>query len=547
MATLVIAVVVAVLTLGHAPPANASDASDTLGLNPQPEEVQRFTLGTDVFEVWTCNSQGPVPISAQDWVVDAEAELSPYFEWWSDNRYHPEFIVGGTVPSGEDCAVWARTHASGTANAAVYLLNSGGGLATPGLDCSNSTSSCPTTFPDNAREGYIGVSGSNWSTAAHEIGHMLSWPHSNTGSGDDYDVANDLMSGNWAKWMIGSWWVTGSLDRPYATIALNRYTAGWINSTDVFVWNGGTDNLVLSTNPAGGTQALVVDTGGEFYVFGGRSRSPLDPIPEAWNGVEAYRVERCPSCWGLGTVVTPEPAVPFDRSDLDAYDEPLPHVLTVGTEIEVGDARVRVVDASTNPQTGLDDYVVVVESRWPPTTFDDVSWPHTFRADVEWLAAADITRGCNPPANTMFCPDDPVTRGQIAAFFVRALDLKDAGSGDLFDDDNESTFETEIDKLAAAGITRGCNPGEGNTKFCPDDPVTRGQLAAFFVRAFGYVAGAGSDVFVDDDASIFEHDIERLAAAGVTKGCNPPENDRFCPDAAVTRAEIAAFFHRAIG
>jgi hypothetical protein len=53
--------------------------------------------------------------------------------------------------------------------------------------------------------------------------------------------------------------------------------------------------------------------------------------------------------------------------------------------------------------------------------------------------------------------------------------------------------------------------------------------------------------FVDDDASVFEAGIERLAAAGITKGCNPPANDMFCPNDAVTRAQMAAFLHRALG
>jgi len=53
--------------------------------------------------------------------------------------------------------------------------------------------------------------------------------------------------------------------------------------------------------------------------------------------------------------------------------------------------------------------------------------------------------------------------------------------------------------------------------------------------------------FCDDDGSVFEHDIERLAAAGITEGCNPPTNDRYCPDAAVTRGMMAAFLVRALG
>jgi endoglucanase len=71
-------------------------------------------------------------------------------------------------------------------------------------------------------------------------------------------------------------------------------------------------------------------------------------------------------------------------------------------------------------------------------------------------------------------------------------------------------------------------------------------MAAFLVRAFEYT-DPGSVDFVDDDGSIFEADIERLAAAGVTVGCNPPDNTMFCPDQVTTREQMAAFLHRAFG
>jgi len=80
---------------------------------------------------------------------------------------------------------------------------------------------------------------------------------------------------------------------------------------------------------------------------------------------------------------------------------------------------------------------------------------------------------------------DYVTRGQMAAFLVRALGYSNAGDGDLFLDDDGSIFEDAIDKLATAGVTKGCNPAEGNTKFCPHSYVTRGQMAAFLHRALG--------------------------------------------------------------
>ncbi|HVR79950.1 MAG TPA: S-layer homology domain-containing protein [Acidimicrobiia bacterium] len=181
----------------------------------------------------------------------------------------------------------------------------------------------------------------------------------------------------------------------------------------------------------------------------------------------------------------------------------------------------------------------------PATQFTDTSG-HLFATAIEWLADEGITQGCNPPANTMFCPDDRVTRGQMAAFLVRAFNYTDNGGGDLFIDDNNSVFENAIDRLATAGVTQGCNP-PNNTRYCPNDLVTRGQMAAFLGRAFNYTDNGGGDWFIDDNGSVFENAIDRLRTAGVTQGCNPPLNNRYCPNDFVTRGQMAAFLKRAFG
>ncbi len=204
----------------------------------------------------------------------------------------------------------------------------------------------------------------------------------------------------------------------------------------------------------------------------------------------------------------------------------------------LGDARGR--------QDGALVAITVTAAPPPGSIFTDDEFS-IFEADIEWLAASGITKGCNPPVNDMFCPNDSVTRGQMAAFLHRALgDVLTPGPLPGFTDIDGSVFEADIEWLGSVGVTKGCNP-PANDMFCPLDVVTRGQMAAFLVRALGYTAGAGSDRFTDDDGSVFEADIERLAEAGVTKGCNPPANDMFCPNAPVTRAQMAAFLHRALG
>ena len=181
----------------------------------------------------------------------------------------------------------------------------------------------------------------------------------------------------------------------------------------------------------------------------------------------------------------------------------------------------------------------------PPggTFIDDDGNIH--EGNIEAIAAVGITKGCNPPANDMFCPEAVVTRGAMAAFLVRALDLSDDGGGNVFVDDDGMVFEGDIDKLGTAGITKGCNPPT-NDMFCPDAPVTRGAMAAFLVRGLGLSDDGGGDLFIDDDGLVFEIDIDKLGTAGVTKGCNPPVNDMFCPSSEVTRAQMASFLARAL-
>ncbi|MDH5421864.1 MAG: SpoIID/LytB domain-containing protein, partial [Acidimicrobiia bacterium] len=177
-----------------------------------------------------------------------------------------------------------------------------------------------------------------------------------------------------------------------------------------------------------------------------------------------------------------------------------------------------------------------------PYAFTDISESVHWK-DINEIAERGITLGCNPPANTLFCPAREVTRGQMAAFLTRTLGLVERAPNPFSDDDGH-LFEADIERLAAAGITLGCNP-PANDRFCPDRPVTRAQMAAFLSRAYDLVDQA-SNPFVDDDGLIFEADIERLAAAGITIGCNPPTNDRFCPNNTVLRQQMASFLIRAI-
>lgn len=165
--------------------------------------------------------------------------------------------------------------------------------------------------------------------------------------------------------------------------------------------------------------------------------------------------------------------------------------------------------------------------------FSDVSSTQ-FVWDIAWLYDAGITVGC---ADDRYCPRDLVTRQQMASFLARALDLP-AADEDFFVDDDGSQHEADINRLASAGITVGCDAD----RFCPLANVQRDQMASFLARGLDLPA-ASADHFGDDEDNQHESNINSVAEDGITRGC---AENRYCPDQFVTRGQMAAFLHRAL-
>ncbi len=292
----------------------------------------------------------------------------------------------------------------------------------------------------------------------------------------------------------------------------------------------GDGRVVVNTGGSESVGGLVVDASGRAVVSGARGTSEgIDGLVAIFTSSGTLDTGYSGNGWstldlGGDELLAGASAGPAGRIALagQAFDAGASSLLTVSLQ------------GGTSPNGPRPDD--------DPFVDDDDS---IFEDDIEALARAGITKGCNPPINDRYCPDDPVTRGQMAAFLVRALGYTDRGPTNLFTDDNDSVFEADIDKLGTAGVTKGCNPPI-NDRYCPDDPVTRGQMAAFLVRALGYTDRGPTNLFTDDNDSVFEADIDKLGTAGVTKGCNPPINDRYCPDDPVTRGQMAAFLVRAL-
>lgn len=178
-------------------------------------------------------------------------------------------------------------------------------------------------------------------------------------------------------------------------------------------------------------------------------------------------------------------------------------------------------------------------------TFADVPLSYWASSYIMRLYNAGITGGCatNP---LQYCPENSVTRDQMAVFLERGMNgasySPPPASGTVFIDVPPSHWAAAwIEKLAVDGITGGCGSGI----YCPDNVVTRAQMAVFLLRAkhgAAYVppaaAGYFADVPMDHWAAAW---IEQLAAEGITGGCG---TGVYCPEYPVTRAQMAVFLVR---
>jgi len=168
---------------------------------------------------------------------------------------------------------------------------------------------------------------------------------------------------------------------------------------------------------------------------------------------------------------------------------------------------------------------------------------------VEFMYQAGYSGGCLAMP-LLFCPDDPITRGQMAVFLERtkrgAL-FRHTPTGTVFTDVTVGTpFAGFIEQLFADGISNGCFAGP---MFCPTVNVNRAEMARLLLVAkcgAAYIPDTpGSSPFADVLVSDpFLKWINKLYTLGITHGCNAAPL-RYCPTDDVTRVQMATFIYRA--
>lgn len=499
-------------------------------------------------------------------------EVAEWFVWASGGSYIPVFepvptpLTASNRTACTNAAVSKLTAAERFNGTAVLVLVNAfpvdGGALGYGLGrffTYDWEGSALVAVPDTGFTPYVNVGGGGIDTGragliVHEMGHAIGWHH--TGyrhSSNPYSFPGDVMS--------------TMTTRPPAHV-FNRYRAGWVDRSRVAFHTAPAQEVTLTLPHGDGPEMLVIadpNVTGRLYAVGvtaGLSFTSQDPTP---SGVDIFYVDQsagspyrrsyhrfCPSldktrhsddamCAFIGSQT--DAVAPSHVPDFELYN------YTPGTSVTVGGVKITPLSyTSTGVRIALSgtptpfwprDYQLIPAEG----QFTDVGADHLFFTEINRLYSLDLTRGCAPDRR-QFCPGRSVTRGEMAAFLVRMGEIPSGAGEARFIDTAGHLFRTEIEALAGAGITRGCNP-PANDRFCPDRYITRGEVAIFLDRFLELPTAPLA--FGDTAETIYGPATSALAAVGITKGCNPPANDRFCPDRYITRGEMATFLVRAYG
>ena len=185
-----------------------------------------------------------------------------------------------------------------------------------------------------------------------------------------------------------------------------------------------------------------------------------------------------------------------------------------------------------NPRTGIDNpFTDVKESDW---FFDDVMFVYGNKLMLGTSA-------------TTFSPGDTTTRAMVATILWRMEGSPKVTGSSGFTDVSDGKYYTDAVTWAKQNdIVKGYS----NTLFGPNDPVTREQLAAFFYSYAQYkgydttISGSISSFKDKDKVSDWAVDAMKWAVGyGVIQG---KTGNLLDPQGDATRAQLAAMLHRLI-
>lgn len=412
--------------------------------------------------------------------------------------------------------------------------------------------------------GYTPGHPATMGVVAHELGHSLNLP-------DLYDISGQSSGiGVWGLMSLGTWnTIEGALlgDFPAHQDAWSKWYEGWLTPlqlrglvTGQSIPEAESNPTVfqLLDNPAGLDWKFNAHSGtGEYFLVENRQQIGFDAgLPNC--GLLIWHIDE---------------GVPFDNSANAGDPRRLVYLMQADGADSLGLGRNngdtgdpfpgsrwnRTFNGSTDPNSNFYDgspssvnvtnisdcsSTMTADFLTPgDRVFADISAKYWAVDSIEKLYQNGVTQGCatNP---LIYCPEDSTTRAQMALFLLRskygASYVPPQATGAAFADIPADYWAAAwVEQLVAEGITAGC----GNGNYCPGAEVTRAQMALFLLRSkYGgsytpppATGTAFTDVPADYWAAAW---IEQLVAEGITAGCG---NNNYCPEAAVTRAQMAVF------
>jgi hypothetical protein len=331
--------------------------------------------------------------------------------------------------------------------------------------------------------------------------------------------------------------------------------------TDLYIWT-------MAINPASPNTLYVATSFDGIFktVDGGASWSPIN------NGLTDFYVSTLAvdpanqnvlyaGTYGSGVFKTTDGGASWSPTNLGltnpyiytlAINPAIPNILYAGTEgsgviqsidggstwapmnagltnrfvwaISIDLANSNIIYAGTD---GDGVFAITIESS---DIFSDISTGYWAKDFIIMIYTGGITVGCTqdnpdtPENERKYCPEDTVTREQMAAFITRAMDeltpVGYCGTSDPFSDVNNDRWSCQyIKRLAEIGVTT----GYGDGRFGPEDLVTREQMAVFLIRALDQVPESGycgtTSPFIDVSFDRWSCDyVRKLAELGITTG-----------------------------
>ena len=323
--------------------------------------------------------------------------------------------------------------------------------------------------------------------------------------------------------IVKSWGGEGDAD-----LYVKRGQLPTLEEYDCRPFSYGNDEICTFPNPSAGTYFVMLAAGTDF--------SGLSLMASVTTS-NSYSVTATAGTGGAANCNPP--TVSYNGSSTCVATPNAGYAFSTWTGACADQGAVCTLMGIQSDQVSGANFTVIQES------FKDVPSSHWAFGYINAIRDAGITNGCG---NNNYCPTARVTRDQMAAFLVRAIEGDPqsnlCAAGSPFSDVPWSVWYcSHVKRLVDQAITGGCGQG----KYCPGNLVTREQMAAFIVRS---VAGeppqnycGGVAPFKDVSPSSWSCGyIKKLIQLGITQGCG---NGSYCPGANVDREQMAAFLARA--